>query len=243
MREKLLTILMSFVAFFILLFLYTKLSGPIPFVVDSVTTNKDQTFNVLGEGEVAVKPDLAVLNVGIQASGNSVAIAQDKVNSVINQVSGALKKLGINEADIQTANYSVNPEYDYSAGKQSITGYQANTSLSIKVRNIEKINTVIDSATNSGANQIGNITFDVEDKQKFEDEARKKAVENAKNKALMVAKTAGFSLGRLINYSESFQPGPPSFRDAIGASEKAQTSIEVGSNNIKVIVTLGYEIR
>ena len=66
--------------------------------------------------------------------------------------SAAIKATGIDATDIQTANYNINPTYDYSAGTQRITGYSGSTSLTITVKDLSKLNAVIDAATAAGAN-------------------------------------------------------------------------------------------
>lgn len=241
------TLVTPILIFFILLFAYTKIAGPIPFSVNSITTTKSDTFNVTGEGTVVAKPDIATLNVGISAQGATVKTAQDQINAAINKVAEAIKKLGVEQKDIQTTNYNINPNYDFQGSTQRITGYSASTNLSIKVRNIDLVNQVIDEATANGANQVGGVSFDVDDKTKVENEARQKAVEAAKKKAEDAAKIAGFRLGRLVNYSEGFEGGPQPIplRMAVGAAEapKLDTAVEPGSSEIKVVVTLSYELQ
>lgn len=239
--------LITLVAFFILLFAYTKLAGPIPFYITSVSTQKNSAFEVTGEGSVFSKPDVALVSAGISADAVSVKAAQDKINSTINKVSQSVKSLGVDPKDIKTSNYNINPTYDYNGGPQRIAGYSASTTLSIKVRQIEKVNSVIDAATSSGANQVGGVSFDIDDKTKAENDARTKAVEQAKQKAQMAAKIGGFSLGRLVNYSENFQGVPIYPRAmAVGSLSKdsaPQTQVEPGTNEVKVSVILSYEIR
>lgn len=247
MKQQLLVTSFSFILFFLLLFIYIKVAGPIPFAVDSVTTNKSDSFSVTGEGTISVKPDVAIISAGIQAEALTVQAAQEKINSVINTVSTNTKKLGISDTDIQTTNYNVQPKYDYSQGAQKITGYQANTNLNIKVRDISKINSVIDTATTSGANQIGNVSFEINDKTQAENQARVKAVAEAKRKAEQAAQMAGFRLGKLINYSENFEGAPrpiPMASKALGnTGGGTPTSVEPGSSEIKISVTLSYEVR
>lgn len=245
--KSIVTIATSIIVFFLLLFIYTKTVGPIPFSVNSVTTTKSDTFNVIGEGSVIAKPDVATLDVGIAAQAATVKAAQDQINAAINKVAEAIKKLGVEQKDIQTTNYNINPNYDFQAGTQRITGYSASTNLSIKVRNIDLVNQVIDEATANGANQVSGVSFDVDDKTKLENEARQKAVAAARKKAEDAAKIAGFRLGRIVNYSENFGGGPQPIplRMAVGAADaaKLETAVEPGSSEIRVIVTLGYEIQ
>lgn len=232
--------------FFIALFVYTKLAGPIPFSVTQVTTTKTDTFSVTGEGKVSMPPDIAIINAGVQAQGATVKTAQDQLNKSINAVSAAVKSAGVDAKDIQTSGYNINPTYDYQAGGQKITGYQAASNLTIKVRNIDKANSVIDAATGAGATTVGGISFDVDNKTKAQNEARQKAVADAKSKAENAAKIAGFTLGRIINYSEDFGGFPrpiPMFAKAETAGGGVPTQVEPGTNEITVTVTLSYQIQ
>lgn len=234
-------------SFFVILFVYTKLAGSFPFSVSSVVTQKTTTFDVTGEGKVTTKPDIATVTVGISAQAQGVRAAQDQINSIINKVTQALKQDGVDSKDIQTSNYNIHPTYDYTGGSQRITGYSANTNILIKVRNLDNVNNVIDTATANGANQISGISFDVDDKTKAQDEARQKAVSEAKKKAAEASKIAGFKLGRIINYSENFQGSPRPIPLAAEALTKAvggtPTQIEPGTSEIVVDVTLSYEIQ
>jgi uncharacterized protein YggE len=237
----------AIMVFFIALFAYIKLAGPIPFTVNQITTTKTDTFTVTGEGKVSVPPDIAVVSAGVQAQAATVKLVQDQLNKAINTVTDAVKKTGVADKDIQTTGYNINPMYDYGAGTPRITGYQASTNLTIKVRIIDNANAVIDAATAAGANQVGGITFDVDDKTKAQDEARTKAVADAKSKATAAAKIAGFTLGRIINYSEDFgttpRPIPMLAKTDLAPVAGGGTNIQTGTNDITVQVSLSYEIR
>lgn len=246
MIRQILVIASTFLIFFILLFAYTKLVGPIPFQVNSVNTTKSTTFDVTGEGKASIRPDSANISAGVSASGTSVKEVQDQVNSIISKVSASIKALGIDAKDIQTSNYNVNPTYDYTSGNQKITGYSANTSLTIKVRNVADAGKVIDAATANGATNVTNLGFDSSDKSGAENEARKLAVADAKKKAENAAQIAGFRLGNLVNYNEGFsgQPRPVMMKATGGGVGGApETTLEPGSNEVTVSVTLSYEIK
>jgi uncharacterized protein YggE len=241
---KLVLPFITIIFFFLSLFIFIKLSGPIPFTVNSVTTTKTDTFSVTGDGTSNQKPDTAMITVGVQSDSTTVQQAQNDLNTEINKISQAIKNVGIDPKDIQTENYNVNPKYDYTSG-QKITGYTANTNLAIKVRKIEDTNKVIDAATGNGATQVGGIQFQVADQQNAENEARQTAVANAKKKAEDAASIAGFKLGRIINYSENFGGTPvplPMALGSIDAKQSIPTQVEPGSNEIKVTVTLSYQI-
>ncbi len=234
------------ILFFIALFAYVKLAGPIPFSVTSVTTNQTQPFSVTGEGKATAIPDMASVNAGVTAEGTTVKDAQDKLNTAINKVSQAVKGQGVDSKDIQTSNYSISPNYNYQTNPNRINGYSASSNLTIKVKNIDRVNGVIDAATGSGATNVGGVTFDVSDKTKAENEARSLAVADAKAKAENAAKISGFKLGRLVNYDENFGGAPrpiPMMAKAEGLGGAPPTQVEPGTNEIDVTVTLSYEIQ
>lgn len=246
------------VLFFLALFLYTKIAGPIPFYVNNVVTQKQDLFSAEGTGEVFAVPDTAIINAGVSATGATVTEAQSKINSASKKIIDAIKKLGIDEKDIKTTNYSVYPTYSdvrpiipqpdviIDGGNQRITGYTASENLEIKVKDVEKVNSVVDSATANGANVVGNVSFGFTDEKQaeLEDEARKEAVKNARQKAQSLAGAAGLRIGRVINVFES---GNPSFNYRALTSDKAQggeegTEVSPGQNSVVITVTISYEV-
>ena len=118
--------------------------------------------------------------------------------------------------------------------------------MTIKVRDFSKINSVIDTATADGANQIGGLSFTVDNPEKFQAEARKEAIAKAKLKAEDIARESGINLGRIINVSEGYNMAPlPMYAQAektVGmGGGGTPTQVEPGSSEISVTVTLSYE--
>jgi len=231
-----------------ILSLYFRFVGPIPFSVTQTTTEKKTTFDVQAEGKVTAIPDTAEINVGIQVNKPTVQAAQKEANEKINKVSGEIKKLGIEDKYIKTADYNIYPEYDYRVG-QKIVGYNINITLKIKVKDFDKINQVIDTATSLGANQIGNLSFTVDD-EKLEElkmEARKQAIEKAKEKAKEIANAGGLRLGRIVNISETIPSNNypiPVLREVgidDGEAEEQKPQIQPGESEITISVILSYE--
>ena len=230
-----------------ILSLYFRFIGPIPFSVSQTTTEKKTTFDVGAEGKVTAIPDTAEINLGIQVNKPTVEAAQKEANQKINKITDELKKLGIEEKFIKTINYSVYPDYDYRSG-QKIVGYNVNITLKVKVKDFEKINKAVDVATIQGANQIGALSFTIDD-EKLEElkmEARKQAIEKAKKKAREIAQASGIKLGRLLNVSENLSSYPPTPLTAReigigGAPEEKQTQIQPGESEITISVILSYE--
>ncbi|MDO8302556.1 MAG: SIMPL domain-containing protein, partial [Sedimentisphaerales bacterium] len=101
------------------------------------------TIVVSGEGEVFAVPDTATFNVTIQERAKVVATAQTAATEKGNSIIAYLKGEGVEEKDIQTIEYNVNPEYEYTngvctsgycqPGKQTLVGFQVTQTLAVKV--------------------------------------------------------------------------------------------------------------
>lgn len=237
----------AIVVFFVLLFVYTKFLGPIPFSVNNINTNNETPFEVTGTGSAAGAPDKALINLGITETSTSVLDAQNKANQKTETIIDSLKKLGIPEKDIKTSNYSVNPDYNFSGGSQKITGYTVNQNFEVETP-INKANEAVDSATSAGANLVGGISFDLDDDKKLELEntARKEAVEMAKKSAEGLAKAAGIKLGKIINVRENSGGEVPrpimlEAKDSTGGFIENPTDITPGESKIEINVTLTYQ--
>jgi uncharacterized protein YggE len=232
--------------FFLCLFAFTRFVGPIPLSINATNTQKTEVFSVTGTGKVTMIPDIAVVSVGVTSQGQSVSQVQNDLNKKMNAVSAAVKRLGVDGKDIETTNYSISPTYEYSSGSRRATGYQANSNLTIKVRKIDTANSVIDAATANGANEVGGISFDVDDKEKAQQQARELAIADAKKKAEAAAHAAGFRLGRITNYSEGGDNSPrPIMYDSKAipmAGGGAPTEVQPGSSEVDISVTLSYEL-
>lgn len=248
LKTSLITILFIFLAFF----LYTRLSGPIPFSVNSIQTTKSTLFSVSGTGEITTIPNIAYITVGVTKTASTVTDAQNQINQISKKIVADLRGMGIEEKYIKTINYSINPNYDYRSSRQTITGYTATQDLQIKVTPIDKVNQAIDMATTNGANVAGGITFDIDDKTKkdSENKAREAAVKDAKEKAQGLANASGIKLGKIVNVEENanYAPRPIMFNKALssagsGIPEAAmdQTSITPGQNTITSTITISYE--
>ena len=233
---------------FVCLLVYTKIAGPLPLYINSVQTTKQTSFQVTGEGKATAVPNQATISFGVTKQAATVADAQNQTNTAIDTIMNALQKQGIDTKDIKTTDYSVNPQLNYQAIPQTITGYQVSQTVQLKIHQLDKVNTLLDTITGSGANIVNQVSFGFDDatKQKLEDQARQEAVKAAKTKAESMARIAGFHLGRIVDVQENFggipQPLPVmAFDKAAGAGNVAQSNITPGQNDISVTVTLSYE--
>lgn len=222
---------------------YGKFGPGLP--ISSVVSQKTDLFTVTGEGKVTVTPDVAILNLGMSTKKNTVKAAQAEANTVINNLTKAIKELGVKDEDIKTTNYSVYPDYDYSSGTNRIIGYNVNISLSVIVKNIDSVNDILDKATALGANSVGGIQFTVaEDKLKeLNKEARLKAIKEAKEKAEELAKLSGMTLGKIVNIQEGNNRTYPQPMMLKAGGGESSADIQPGSTDVTSSITLFYETR
>jgi len=94
------------------------------------------------------------------------------------------------------------------------------------------------------------VTFDLSDNLKKEKlkEARDQAVSEAKTKAEGLARSAGISLGRIINVSESTPSNIrpymlPTSEAEIADKSVTEPNVQPGTTEIDVTVSLSYEVR
>ena len=241
---------------FICLYVFTKLLGPIPFAVNSVQTVKSDLFSTTGTGEVNTVPTTAHVSLGVTKTTTSADTAKNELNTVINDIIEDLKALGIEEKNIKTTNFSVNPDYSQpqpltTSTRPGVAGetgrFTATANLEVETKDVETANKAVDAASAAGANLIGGVTFEVSDdeREKLEDEARIKAIADAKAKAEKIAKAAGLRLGRVVTISESggTQPYLMEARaaDMKAASGTVPTDLQPGENTVRVDVTLSFE--
>lgn len=238
------TPLLIIIFIFLGLFIYTRFAGPIPFSVNSVTTTKTNLFSVQGVGKATGIPDTAQLSLGVSKTASTVSSAQEQTNTAANKIIEDLKKLGINDKDIKTINYSVNPNYDFNGGRQNITGYTVTQSLEVNITPIDIANKAIDTATADGANLIGGVSFTFNEKTKkaLEEKARKDAVKMAKEKAESLSRATGIKLGRIVDGQESGNFEPRSIMMMAASETKSgDTQLQPGENSITINITLSYE--
>lgn len=237
------------IAFFFLLFIFTRFGPNLPLSI--ISQEKGQPLVVQGSGKVPVVPDTAKVSLGIEESGSSLKEVQDSVNKKSKKLTEELKKLGIKEEDIKTISYNLFPEYDYGGRTPRVVGFRVGTTYEVKIKDFDKVNDVLVKATEVGANTIGNVSFEVNEKTKIEklQEARKEAITEAKEKAEGLAKAAGITLGKIINISEQEgfdgpRPIPLLERSGMGGDvQVAQPEIQPGETELSVIVSLSFELR
>ena len=204
---------------------------------------------VTGQGEVQAVPDVAVLNLGVQAQAPTVAEAQDQAKRAMDAVMAALKSNGVADKDIQTTGYNVwqQTRWDNNTQEEVVTGYQVSNTVQVKVRKVADAGAVLDAAVAAGGDliRVQGIYFEVDDPSSFLNEARTKAVADAKKRAEQLANLAGVKLGKPIYITESYY-NPIIYRGYDMAKPESAavspTPITPGETTITASVQIVYAI-
>ncbi len=157
---------------------------------------------VNGTGEVRVSADTAVISLGVNARDKDVLKAQQKVNETIAAIRKALVEKGVKEEHINTDYLNIYALYDYSNDQEQLAAYNANSTLAIRVTDMDSVGEVIDVCFAAGANTLNGITFSASDTEQAKAQAMQKAVENAKKKAEILAQAAGLTITGIETVTE-----------------------------------------
>ena len=218
------------------------------------------TISVSGEGTVFAVPDTATFSVTVSETAKDVTTAQTTATNKSNDIVAYLKTQDIDEKDVQTTDYSVNPQYDYSSsvctagycqpGTPKLVGYQVSQTLTVKVRDTKKAGDVLAGVGSRGASNVSGLSFTVADQKGVEAQARDKAITQAKDKAEVLAKSLGVSIVRIVGFSEGgeypmYYAKQTMTMDSAGGRGAVPPSpeIPVGQNKIVSNVTVTYEIK
>ncbi|MEK7621673.1 MAG: SIMPL domain-containing protein [Patescibacteria group bacterium] len=230
----------------------------------SIEPSAFRSFSVSGEGKVVARPDVAAFNFSIVNEGGADIAALNRDNTTRgNEIISFLKEQGVAKEDIETTQYNLSPRYQNTfcsprvlqtgptiCPPPSIVGYTVTQSIAVKVRDFAKIGEALSGVVSRGANDVSQLNFTIDDPVAVENEARAAAIAEARAKAKLIARAGGFSVGRLLGIDEG--GSPPFYAEKYGRMMSLEAvsadmalpapSIEPGSQDVTVTVTLRYEI-
>jgi uncharacterized protein len=202
-------------------------------------------ITVSGEATVSVAPDQAQIEAGVGSDAKTAREASEANNAAMSKVLLALKGAGIAEKDYQTSRLSLQPQYAPNrSGPSPVVGYRASNRVTVRIRDVARLASVIDVLVSAGANDIGDINFTVSNASKLLDEARERAVGDARRKAEIYAKAAGVTLGAPLGISEEGAPGPVLYRARVASAGMAVSApVAQGEETLQVNVSVSWAIK
>jgi uncharacterized protein YggE len=212
------------------------------------------TITVQGTGKATTTPDVASVSFTVMENASSVSAAQSAATDKANAAIAAMKAAGIADADIQTENYSVSPQYApsvcaagvYCPPSNKISGYQVSESVDLKIRDTSTVGDILQKLGDLGVQNVSGPNFGQEDDSATQDSARAAAIKDAQEKAATLAAQLGVHLGKVVSFSENSggYPMPVMYASAGSAAKDAAIpNLPVGTSESSVTVSITYAIR
>ncbi len=205
-----------------------------------------RTITVSGEGEALGTPNSAHISAGVTTQATTAAEALARNSAAMNNVFAALKGLGIADKDIQTSDFSVQPQYapynSNSTDTQHIVGYQVSNQVNVALDSVSRVGPTIDALVAAGANQMNSIAFTIKDSKALLDRARTEAVDDAVARAEVLTRAAHVTLGPILSIQESGGEGPRPVMFAMARmAAPAPTPVAAGQQSISAGVAITWE--
>ncbi len=203
------------------------------------------TISAYGEGRISTAPDTARITLSVKNGASDAKKADSENAKRANSVISAVKSLGVKDSDIQTSRYTIYPTYSREKNaEQRITGYFAENSITVKIRDIKKVGEIIDAALSAGANQVSSISFYKENTKSLEREAITLAVKDARERAETVARALNATIIGVKHASpnvshRAFEASHMMMKAAANSS----TPIEGGSMEVTATVNVDFIIK
>ena len=210
-----------------------------------------QTITVVGRGSARIVPDIARVSIGVATSAATVAEAVAENEAKMEAVLEAIRAEGVEEKDIQTQHYSIQferfpepmPRTVGSESGEAQPQYRVSNMVNVTVRELAAVGDVLDAVVEAGANSIWGVSFDIDDPESVQSEARADAVADAGTRAETLAELSGVELGPVMSVSEIVGTGPmPVAFAAERAMAGGGSSISPGEVEVSYQVQVSYFI-
>jgi uncharacterized protein YggE len=215
---------------------YPPLTNPSALVSPSSNYHHSM-IEVYGEGTVSAEPDRVLVTLGVVTENKSVTVAQNENTATMTRVIDSLLSIGIPKESIKTVEYSIDPQYDYEHGTQTLRGYKTTHLLQVKIDQVANTGLVMDTAVNQGANSITGVQFTLSHPDKYYNQALSFAIKNAQQKALTISQTLGVALNPIpTEILETTPSKTPTPLLATFHAASAATPVEAGKQQITATI-------
>ncbi|HHX6014735.1 TPA: oxidative stress defense protein [Escherichia coli] len=164
-----------------------------------------------GTASVDAVPDIATLAIEVNVAAKDAATAKKQADERVAQYISFLELNQIAKKDISSANLRTQPDYDYQYGKSILKGYRAVRTVEVTLRQLDKLNSLLDGALKAGLNEIRSVSLGVAQPDAYKDKARKAAIDNAIHQAQELANGFNRKLGPVYSvryHVSNYQPSP-----------------------------------
>ncbi|PHQ94595.1 MAG: hypothetical protein COB39_13665 [Marinosulfonomonas sp.] len=205
--------------------------------------NVVRRITVVGQGAVETTPDMATVSMGVITGAKTGAEAMVQNSATLEAVLKQLRAAGIEAKDVQTSNLSLSPRRG-SPGQRQIAGFIASNTVTVRVRDLDRLGGVLDAVVQNGANTFHGLHFGLQEPQPAQDAARQDAVADARRKAQLYATAAGVKLGEVLTISEAASRGvsPVMMTMEAGMMQSRSVPVAQGEVTVGATITIVYAI-
>jgi len=221
-------------------------------LAQSWSNNTNNTFiSVPATAVAVVKPDRASLTLGIETTNKTANEALSGNSDSMAKILSGLFSNGVKQNETSTSAFSISPNYNYSQGRNTITGFTATNSILIMSANINDTGKWIDNAISSGATSVQSVVFDLSEKKlgEIKNDLINQAINNAKSTAYTAAASLGMKVVGIksifINDFENPVTNPqPFFKNSLAEPAGANTTpIISGEQRVSLSITTNWLVK
>lgn len=212
------------------------------------------TISINGKGTIKITPDVGVLSAGLETTAKTVGEAQKENTEKMNAFLARAKALGVADADKKTTQYTIYPKYEYQqkdgTGTQVKVGDSVMQTVELRVHNLPNLGALMAALGEFGLNQVGSLSFVIDDQDAVKRRALGEAIRDAETKAVAVAAEAGMRVGKAVSFYENEDSYPPSPYGMGGSSMEVKAESvapspepQAGTQEVTVKITMMYELK
>ena len=235
------------ISVFVMMFVIVLATLGLIFMNTWIQPNQPREIAVQGTGVAYSSPDVAKIDFGVRTEARNLADSQRVNAEAIAKIKNDLAAFDIQPEDIQTTNYNITPDYIYyGSQKPRLTGYTTYHFLQLTIRKLDVIDVILQTLGYSGATDISQISFTIDDTAEIKSEARERALADAKTLAEQITNLSGTKLGKIISIQEDSDnntPDPVLLGNYGGAGGNEVVGIENGSLSVTSHVTIRYALK
>lgn len=211
----------------------------------------EHSLATTGEAELQVKPDTALVNLGINLKAGDAKGAQSQANERLQAIIAALKAQGVSEDRVRTVNFNLRPEYRYDNGTARLDGYRVYSTVQVTTTELDGVGGLIDAAIAVGANQVESVSFTLKNRNQYKQQAIDLALAEARQKAEASAQKLGTQITgvRHVTINDGGSAPPPiafdtrAAKEALPAPAGAATPVMPGSFEFRVSVQVEFGLK
>jgi uncharacterized protein YggE len=208
-----------------------------------------KVVRVVGTAEVKVVPDRAVIEIGVEKQNANAVVAKQLADRAARSLLASLHANGVDDNDVQTTFLTLRPQFDYRKGMR-ISYFVAAQTMSVTVRDLAKLDSLLESVIKAGGNWVNSIEYETSDLRKYRDQARDLAVKAAREKAKALAQALGQDIGKPYSIEEIPETSDVSLALAnfsneysgIPAKRTRGPATSAGERTITASVTVSFDL-